>query len=69
MFLQRPVDNPPSPVEVKPILVIVFLVSLLVEHCKFDQLRSENESWKADLDTVSPVCESLMWQQIFSDAP
>jgi len=33
-----------APADIRPMLMLIFIVSLLGEHCSFDKLRDERES-------------------------
>lgn len=42
--IARPVAQQMNPVEIKTLSILIFIVSLLGEHCNFDRLRLEHES-------------------------
>ncbi|KAI9443068.1 hypothetical protein H4582DRAFT_1808792 [Lactarius indigo] len=39
--------------DLRTLSILIFIISLLVEHCDFDRLRTEHSDLSADLDTVS----------------
>ncbi|KAI9448916.1 sister chromatid cohesion C-terminus-domain-containing protein [Russula earlei] len=39
--------------DLRTLSILIFIISLLVEHCNFDRLRTEQPDLSADLDTVS----------------
>lgn len=42
-----------APADLRTLSILIFIISLLVEHCDFDRLRTEHADLSADLDTVS----------------
>jgi cohesin loading factor subunit SCC2 len=42
-----------TPPDLRTLSILIFIISLLVEHCDFDRLRTEQTDLSADLDTVS----------------
>ena len=42
--IRRPKSKSMEPNDVRALLLVVFIAALLVEHCDFDRIRSENES-------------------------
>ncbi|KAI0265712.1 hypothetical protein BC834DRAFT_970070 [Gloeopeniophorella convolvens] len=42
-----------TPADVRTLSILIFIISLLVEHCNFDRLRTEHTDLSADLDVVS----------------
>lgn len=42
-----------SPTDLRTLSILIFIISLLVEHCDFDRLRTEQTELSADLDAVS----------------
>ncbi|KAH7925870.1 hypothetical protein BV22DRAFT_1088167 [Leucogyrophana mollusca] len=59
--LARPNAEKMTAVEVRTLSILIFIVSLLGEHCDFDRLRDEREEFASDLDGVSkgPVIEHI----------
>ncbi|KAF9488996.1 hypothetical protein BDN71DRAFT_1531854 [Pleurotus eryngii] len=51
--IQRPSDKPVTPNEAKAQSVLIFIVSLLGEHCNFDRLRESNPSLAPVLNSVT----------------
>ncbi|KAI0734724.1 hypothetical protein C8Q72DRAFT_321316 [Fomitopsis betulina] len=43
----------PKGAEQRTLSILLFIVSLLCEHCSFDQLRTEREELRAEIDTIS----------------
>ncbi|KAH9175682.1 hypothetical protein EDB89DRAFT_2135583 [Lactarius sanguifluus] len=42
-----------APADLRTLSILIFIISLLVEHCDFDRLRIEHSDLSADLDMVS----------------
>ncbi|KAH9961425.1 hypothetical protein BGW80DRAFT_1438760 [Lactifluus volemus] len=42
-----------TPADLRALSILIFIISLLVEHCNFDRLRIEHSGLSADLDVVS----------------
>lgn len=42
-----------APSDARALSILIFIVSLLAEHCDFDYLRSENQELTPDLDAIS----------------
>ncbi|KAF5376813.1 hypothetical protein D9757_008902 [Collybiopsis confluens] len=57
--LQQAITKPGTaaltPNELRPLVTLIFIVSLLAEHCNFDQLRIEQSSFTTDLNSVTPA--------------
>ncbi|KXN83113.1 Protein rad9 [Leucoagaricus sp. SymC.cos] len=51
--IKRPVSNQMSQNDVRALLVLVFIVALLGEHCNFDRLRTEDEALAKELNSIS----------------
>ncbi|KAF7422876.1 Sister chromatid cohesion protein 2 [Pleurotus ostreatus] len=51
--IQQPSDKPVTPNEAKAQSVLIFIVSLLGEHCNFDRLRESNPSLASVLNSVT----------------
>lgn len=41
--IARPVDQKMTSIETRTLSILIFIVSLLSEHCNFDRLRLEND--------------------------
>ncbi|KAH9480188.1 Protein rad9 [Psilocybe cubensis] len=50
-----------GPAEHRAMVILILIVALLAENCKFDTLRKENTNLGADLDTISkgPITEHI----------
>ncbi|KAJ3525731.1 hypothetical protein NMY22_g10453 [Coprinellus aureogranulatus] len=44
---------PTPPSDTRPLLMLIFIVSLLAEHCNFDQLRKDHEDLAPEIDAIS----------------
>ncbi|RXW23420.1 hypothetical protein EST38_g2453 [Candolleomyces aberdarensis] len=42
-----------APADTRPMLMLIFIVALLGEHCNFDRLRKERENLAADINAIS----------------
>ncbi|KZP26313.1 hypothetical protein FIBSPDRAFT_1040859 [Athelia psychrophila] len=51
--LARPAAQQMTAIEARTLSILIFIVSLLAEHCDFDRLRLENTALAPDLDTIS----------------
>ncbi|KAF9806781.1 hypothetical protein IEO21_08541 [Rhodonia placenta] len=55
--LQQAIRRPPSQVmttsEQRALSILLFIVSLLCEHCPFDQIRAENEQLRHEIESVT----------------
>ncbi|EIW81234.1 hypothetical protein CONPUDRAFT_165445 [Coniophora puteana RWD-64-598 SS2] len=51
--INRPANQEMNQMEAKSLSILIFIVSLLAEHCDFDHLREEDQSLTVDLDTVA----------------
>ncbi|EDR13190.1 uncharacterized protein LACBIDRAFT_292430 [Laccaria bicolor S238N-H82] len=60
-FLQAPAAKELTPNELRALLVLILIVSLLGENCNFDRLRQENSSLAPDIDSISkgPITEHI----------
>ncbi|KZW01563.1 hypothetical protein EXIGLDRAFT_738517 [Exidia glandulosa HHB12029] len=56
-FLKKPADV--NPATLRPLSILIFIVSLLTEHCDFDRVRRENPTLANDLNMVSKDSISL----------
>ncbi|EJF61054.1 hypothetical protein DICSQDRAFT_170603 [Dichomitus squalens LYAD-421 SS1] len=51
--IQKPAAQTLAPPEQRTLTVLLFITSLLCEHCNFDRLRSEEEKYKEDIDKIA----------------
>ncbi|RDX49866.1 hypothetical protein OH76DRAFT_1556053 [Lentinus brumalis] len=51
--IQKPVTQALSPPEQRALTILLFITSLLCEHCNFDRLRLEEEKFKDDIDKIA----------------
>jgi cohesin loading factor subunit SCC2 len=43
-MVKRPASQEMNPAEIRALIILIFIVSLLAENCNFDTLRKENPS-------------------------
>ncbi|RPD54662.1 hypothetical protein L226DRAFT_613702 [Lentinus tigrinus ALCF2SS1-7] len=51
--IQKPVAQALPPPEQRALTILLFIISLLCEHCNFDLLRVEEEKFKDDIDKIT----------------
>ncbi|KIL61369.1 hypothetical protein M378DRAFT_26115 [Amanita muscaria Koide BX008] len=51
--IRKPKSQASDANDVRALLLVVLIAALLVEHCDFDRLRSEDESLALDIDSIS----------------
>ncbi|KAG7088631.1 hypothetical protein E1B28_012603 [Marasmius oreades] len=61
--IKRPSDEPLAPNNARGLITLIYLISLLAEHCNFDQLRVEQPEQAKNLNSVS---EGSIIEHIYS---
>ncbi|KAI0754694.1 hypothetical protein C8Q80DRAFT_1094239 [Daedaleopsis nitida] len=51
--IQKPVTQAQSGAEQRTLSILLFITSLLCEHCDFDRLRADEEKFKEDIDKIA----------------
>ncbi|OCH92592.1 hypothetical protein OBBRIDRAFT_791042 [Obba rivulosa] len=51
--IARPVSQAATPAEQRALVILLFIVSLLCEHCDFDALRTRDAALGADINTIT----------------
>nr|VWP00958.1 Transcriptional repressor TUP1 [Ganoderma boninense] len=51
--VQKPATRSLTPPEQRTLTILLFITSLLCEHCNFDRLRAEEEKFKEDIDKIA----------------
>ncbi|KAI0761978.1 hypothetical protein BD413DRAFT_221108 [Trametes elegans] len=51
--IRKPTSQALSAAEQRALTILLFIISLLCEHCNFDRLRLEQDSLKADIDKIT----------------
>ncbi|KAI1793228.1 hypothetical protein LXA43DRAFT_1124268 [Ganoderma leucocontextum] len=51
--VQKPAARTLAPPEQRTLTILLFITSLLCEHCNFDRLRAEEEKFKEDIDKIA----------------
>ncbi|PCH40319.1 hypothetical protein WOLCODRAFT_67627 [Wolfiporia cocos MD-104 SS10] len=49
----KPASQPMPPQELRSLTMLLSIVSLLCEHCSFDQIRMEHENLRAEIDSIT----------------
>jgi len=60
--IRRPKSQGGESNDVRALLLVIFIASLLVEHCDFDRIRTENESecaWLKRVTRLWKLCAAL----------
>ncbi|KJA17973.1 hypothetical protein HYPSUDRAFT_205707 [Hypholoma sublateritium FD-334 SS-4] len=52
-IIKRPATQEIGANEIRALIILIFIVSLLAENCNFDNLRNENPNLAADLNSIS----------------
>ncbi|KAF9005451.1 hypothetical protein BDQ17DRAFT_1353128 [Cyathus striatus] len=60
-YIKRPASQPVAQNDMKVLLLLIFIVSLLGENCDFEKLRQENSKVAPDIDSISrgPIVEYI----------
>ncbi|KAF9267598.1 hypothetical protein L218DRAFT_955463 [Marasmius fiardii PR-910] len=61
--IKRPTGEPLAPNNVRGLITLIYLISLLAEHCNFDQLRVEQPELARNLNSIS---EGSIIEHIYS---
>ncbi|KAF8621415.1 hypothetical protein AX15_007826 [Amanita polypyramis BW_CC] len=51
--IRRPKSQTMEPNGIRALLLVILIAALLVEHCDFDRIRSETESFAPEIDNIS----------------
>ncbi|KAK2465765.1 hypothetical protein APHAL10511_002309 [Amanita phalloides] len=51
--IRRAKSQSTEPNDMRALLLVIFIAALLVEHCEFDRIRSENELLAPEIDSIS----------------